>query len=211
VGYYEKYLKRTIDTGVSFCGLIALGPLLLVIAAFIKKEDGGDVFYRGVRVGRDGNLFRIYKFRTMAMNAEELGGLSTADDDPRITNIGKTLRKYKLDEIPQLINVLKGEMSLVGPRPEVDEYVKLFTEEEEKILSVRPGITDWASIWNPDEGAFLSGYPDPEKAYMEILRPKKLELQQKYVEDVSMRSDMKIIWMTIITIIGRKATGAESN
>ena len=148
-------------------------------------EDSGPIFYRGERVGRDGKLFRIYKFRTMVVDAEKLGGPSTADDDPRITKIGRHLRKYKLDELPQLMNVFKGEMSFVGPRPEVQHYVDMFTEEEKAILNVRPGITDWASLWNPDEGALLKGSKDPEREYMEKIRPQKLKLQLRYVKEKS--------------------------
>jgi lipopolysaccharide/colanic/teichoic acid biosynthesis glycosyltransferase len=173
----------------------------MTIAILIKKEDGGPVFYRGSRVGRFGKLFRIFKFRTMVVNAEKHGGPSTADDDPRITKIGKFVRKFKIDELPQLINVLKGEMSFVGPRPEVQVYVDMFTEEEKAILSVRPGITDWASIWNPNEGAVLAGSPDPEKTYMEKIRPEKIRLQLKYVRERSFWNDLKIIAQTIVAII----------
>ena len=151
------------DAIFSLAGLVLLSPFLLLIAVLIKKEDRGPMFYRGVRVGRYEKPFKIFKFRTMVANAENLGGLSTADDDPRITKTGKFLRKYKLDELPQFINVLKGEMSFVGPRPEVQHYVDMFTEKEKTILNVRPGITDWASLWNPNEGAILVGSPDPEK------------------------------------------------
>jgi lipopolysaccharide/colanic/teichoic acid biosynthesis glycosyltransferase len=153
-----------------------------------------------VRIGRFGKPFRIFKFRTMVVNAEKLGGPSTAGDDPRITEVGKFIRKYKFDELPQLMNVLKGEMSIVGPRPEVKMYVDMFTEEEKSILSVRPGITDWASIWNPDEGAILAGSPDPEKTYMEKIRPEKIRLQLKYVEEKSLWVDFKIIVRTLETI-----------
>jgi lipopolysaccharide/colanic/teichoic acid biosynthesis glycosyltransferase len=139
----------------------------------------------------------------MVVEAEKLGGPSTADDDPRITKIGRLLRKFKLDELPQLINVLKGEMSFVGPRPEVQHYVEMFTEEEKAILSVRPGITDWASLWNPDEGAILAESFDPEKAYMEEIRPQKLKLQLKYVRERSFSSDLKIIFLTLKTIMIR--------
>ena len=139
----------------------------------------------------------------MVVNAEKLGGSSTADDDPRITKTGKFLRKYKLDELPQLINVLKGEMSFVGPRPEVQHYVDMFTEEEKAILDVRPGITDWASLWNPDEGAILKESKDPEKAYIEKIRPKKLKLQLKYVRKRSFWIDLKIILLTLKTIMIR--------
>ena len=139
----------------------------------------------------------------MVANAESLGGLSTADDDPRITKIGHLLRKYKLDELPQLMNVLKGEMSFVGPRPEVQHYVDMFTEKEKTILNVRPGITDWASLWNPDEGAILAGSSDSEKAYMEKIRPQKLKLQLKYVRERSFWTDLKIILLTLKTIMIR--------
>ena len=194
-------LKRAFDFVSSLIGLILVSPILLTIAILIKKEDGGPVFYRGVRVGRFGKLFRIFKFRTMVVNAEKLGGPSTADDDPRITKVGNFIRKFKLDELPQLINVLKGEMSFVGPRPEVQMYVDMFTEEERAILSVRPGITDWASIWNPDEGGILAGSLDPEKTYMEKIRPEKIRLQLKYVRERSFWNDLKIIAQTIITIV----------
>ena len=193
--------KRALDILSSLFGLIAVSPILIAITLLIKREDRGPIFYRGVRVGRFGKTFRIFKFRTMVLNAEKMGGPSTADDDPRITKVGKFIRKFKLDELPQLLNVLKGEMSIVGPRPEVQMYVDMFTEEEKAILSVRPGITDWASIWNPDEGAILAGSPDPEKTYMEKIRPEKIRLQMKYVRERSFWNDLKIIAQTIITIV----------
>jgi lipopolysaccharide/colanic/teichoic acid biosynthesis glycosyltransferase len=203
-------MKRLFDLVFSLFGLILLSPVLLVVAILIKKEDGGPVFYRGVRIGRYGRPFRIFKFRTMVVDAEKIGGPSTADDDPRITKVGKFIRKYKLDELPQLINVLKGEMSFVGPRPEVQYYVDMFTEEEKAILSVRPGITDWASLWNPDEGAILAGSPDPEKTYMEKIRPTKLRLQLKYVRERSFWVDLKIIFQTILTIVRSERVRGES-
>lgn len=196
-------MKRLFDICISFGGFLFIFPLIMVIGLIIKQEDGGPVFYRGVRIGYHGELFRIFKFRTMVVNAERIGGPSTADDDSRITKVGHFLRKYKLDELPQLINVLKGEMSFVGPRPEVQYYVDMFTEEEKVILSVRPGITDWASLWNPDEGAVLAGSPDPEKTYMEEIRPTKLRLQLKYVKEKSFRGDMSIIYQTIMTIVSK--------
>ena len=174
---------------------------MLGIAWRIHREDGGPVFYRGERVGRHGKIFHIFKFRTMVVNAEKIGGPSTPDDDPRITRIGRQLRKYKLDELPQLFNVLLGEMSLVGPRPEVKCYTDMFTAEEKAILSVRPGITDWASIWNPDEGSILAGAEDPEAAYLELIRPTKLKLQLKYVREQSLTTDLKIIWETIAVVL----------
>jgi len=193
-------LKRTFDFLSSLIGLIIISPVILIIAILIKKEDGGPIFYRGIRIGRFGKPFRIFKFRTMVIDAEKLGGPSTADDDPRITRVGKFIRKYKLDELPQLLNVIKGEMSLVGPRPEVKIYVDMFTEEEKDILKVKPGMTDWASLWDIDEGAILAGSPDPEKTDLEKVRPEKIRLQLKYVRERSFWTDLKIIIQTIIKI-----------
>lgn len=197
-------LKRIFDIVLSFVGLVVLTPLFLVIAILIKLEDRRVVFYRGVRVGKDSIPFRMFKFRTMVVNAERMGGPSTSDDDPRLTKIGKSLRKYKLDEMPQLINVLKGEMSFVGPRPDVPFYINMFTQEEKKILEIKPGITDWASLWNSDEGAILTGSPDPEKTYREKIRPKKIQLQLKYVKEHSFWVDLKIILSTLKTIFRKE-------
>jgi len=193
--------KRLFDIIFAIIGLVVLSPVFAIVAVLIKEEDGGPVFYRGIRIGRYGTPFRMFKFRTMVLNADKIGGPSTADDDPRITRIGKFLRKLKLDEIPQLINVLRGEMSFVGPRPEVPFYVNMFNEEEKKILTVKPGITDWASLWDCDEGAILAGSPDPEKTYMEKIRPEKIRLQLKYVKEHSFWTDMKIIFLTALKAI----------
>lgn len=193
--------KRFFDLAFSLSGLFFLSPVLFIIASLIKLNDYGPIFYRGSRIGKNGQAFKIFKFRTMVVNAEQIGGPSTSDDDPRITRIGKKLRKYKLDELPQLLNVLKGEMSFVGPRPEVKQYVDMYTEEEKVILTVKPGITDWASLWNPDEGSILAGSPDPEKTYLEKIRPEKIRLQLKYVQERSFWSDIKIILLTIKTIL----------
>ena len=194
-------IKRIFDIVVSLIGLFATSPFFIYAALLIRNEDQGPVFYRGERVGHNGVLFRIYKFRTMVVNAEALGGSSTAADDARITRIGKFLRKYKLDELPQLINVLKGEMSFVGPRPEVRHYVDQYTDEEKLILTVQPGVTDWASIWNADEGAILAGSQDPDKEYETLIRPTKLKLQLKYVRERSMLVDMKIILLTFLALM----------
>ncbi len=194
-------VKRLFDIIFSLSGLILTSSLFLVIAVLIKLESPGPVFYRGVRVGRDGKLFRIFKFRTMVKNAEKMGGPSTAADDPRLLKIGKFLKKYQLDELPQLINVLKGEMSLVGPRPEVPFYVNMMSDGERKIiLSVRSGMTDYASLWNFREGEILKGSADPEKAYVEKIRPEKIRLQMKYVKNRSFLLDLKIIIKTILKI-----------
>jgi len=196
--------KRIFDILLSFIGLVLLSSVFIFIIYLIKKEDGCPVFYRGVRVGRFGKPFKMLKFRTMVLNADKIGGPSTADDDLRLLKIGKFLRKYKLDEIPQLINVLKGEMSLVGPRPEVPFYVNMFTEEEKKILTVKPGITDWASLWNFDEGETLAKSLDPEKEYAEKIRPKKIHLQLKYAREQSFWTDLKIIFNTLLKLIRDK-------
>jgi len=193
--------KRLFDILVSFFGLIFFSPLFLIIAVLIKLDSEGPVFYRGLRVGEKGRLFRIFKFRTMVENAEELGGPSTAGDDPRLTKIGKFLKKYQLDELPQLINVLRREMSLVGPRPEVKIYVDMMSEEERNtILSIKPGMTDLASLWNFHESEILKGSPNPEKTYMEKIRPQKIKLQLEYVKNRAFLLDLKIILKTIIKL-----------
>ena len=195
--------KRFFDLTVAAAGLIVLSPVLLVLAVWIKLDDGGPVFYRGVRVGRNGRPFRVVKFRTMRVDAEAVGGSSTASDDVRITRVGRWLRRSKVDELPELANVLRGEMSLVGPRPEVQEYVRLMTEEERAVLSVRPGLTDWATLWNSDEGAVLAGATDPEKAYLELIRPEKIRLQLEYVRNRSFLTDLVILVQTVAAIVLR--------
>ena len=194
-------LKRLFDIVFSLFGLILVCPLLLVIAVLIKLESPGQAFYRGERVAKNGKPFKIFKFRTMVLNAEKLGGPSTAGDDPRLLKIGLFLKKYQLDELPQLINVLKGEMSLVGPRPEVKMYVDMMTDEEKRvILSVKPGMTDLASLWNFHESEILKGSPNPEKTYMEKIRPQKIKLQLEYVKNRAFLLDLKIILKTIIKL-----------
>jgi lipopolysaccharide/colanic/teichoic acid biosynthesis glycosyltransferase len=182
---------------VSLFGLIILSPLFLIIAILIKLDSEGPVFYRGERIGKDGKPFRIFKFRTMVKDAEKLGGPSTSVDDPRLTKFGKFLRKYKLDELPQLINVLKGEMSLVGPRPEVPEEVATYSEKEKEILKVKPGMTDFASLWDFHEEEILKGSKDPHQTYREKIKPMKLKLALEYVEKRSFFTDLKIIFLTI--------------
>ena len=194
-------MKRLFDMVFSLLGLTVLSPILIFLAIRIKKEDRGPVFYRGARVGRDGKSFRIFKFRTMVVDAERKGASSTSDEDPRITQIGKSLRTYKLDELPELINVLLGDMSIVGPRPEVKKFTDLFSREEKAILSVRPGITDWASVWNSDEGSALAGAEDPDQAYFDLIRPTKIKLQLKYLRERSLTTDLKIILLTLLTIV----------
>ena len=194
-------MKRFFDIIFSLIGLILVSPLFLAVALLIKKESPGPVFFRGVRIGFLGKLFRIYKFRSMVDNAENLGGPSTAGDDPRLTKIGILLKKYQLDELPQLINVFLGEMSLVGPRPEVKLYIDMLSGEERKIiLSFRPGMTDLASLRNFHESELLKGSPDPERTYMEKIRPEKIRLQLEYAKKQSFFLDLKIIFQTILKI-----------
>jgi len=194
-------IKRLFDIMFSLFGLTIASPLLFLIAILVRVSSQGSVFFRGERVGKDGRNFRIYKFRSMIVGAEEKGGPSTAADDPRLTKIGPFLKKFQLDELPQLINVLKGEMSLVGPRPEVPLYVDMMTEEEKKIiLAIRPGMTDLASLLNFHEGDILKGSPDPEKTYMEKIRPEKIRFQIEYVKNRSFWLDIKIIIKTIFKL-----------
>ena len=189
--------KRFFDFIISLIVLIVFSPLFIILAILIKQDSEGPVFYRQVRIGKDGKPFRIFKFRTMVHNADKSGVTSTKEDDVRITKMGRFIRKYNLDELAQFINVLKGEMSIVGPRPEIPYYVNMFTEEEKIILSVKPGITDWACIWNPDEGKLLAGSDDPDRDYLEKIRPEKIRLQLRYVKEHSFWIDFKIMLMTL--------------
>ncbi len=189
--------KRIFDIVLSFAGLLILSPFLTVIALCIIFDSRGPVFFRGFRTGRYGRSFRIFKFRTMVPEAERLGGTSTAETDPRITRVGRFLRKHKLDELPQLLNVLKGEMSIVGPRPEVEEYTRLYSPEEMQILSVFPGITDLASIRFRDLNALLAQSDDPDYYYANRIRPVKNQLRLEYVRRQSLWLDLKIILWTL--------------
>jgi lipopolysaccharide/colanic/teichoic acid biosynthesis glycosyltransferase len=196
-------MKRLFDVTAAVLALVLLSPLLLIIAAFVRVTSPGPVFYSGRRVGLHGKVFKMYKFRTMVVGADQLGGSCTPEGDPRVTRSGYWLRKFKLDELPQLFNVFLGDMSLVGPRPEVQEYVQLFTHEERAILSVRPGITDWASIWDRDESQALAGHPDPERAYVELIRPEKIRLQLEYVRRRSFLTDLAILFETLRILVLR--------
>ncbi|MFA6034150.1 MAG: sugar transferase [Myxococcota bacterium] len=201
----EINLKRAFDLAASGAGLAVLGPVLLGVAVAIKANDGGPVFYRGERTGRGGGTFRIFKFRTMVMDAEKLGSATTSDQDARITRVGRLIRKFKIDELPQLLNVVAGDMSLVGPRPEVKKFTDMYSEEEKAILEVRPGITDWASIWNNDEGSVIerSGIADADEAYAKLIRPTKIKLQLRYVQKKSLVTDIGIIFRTIKAVAER--------
>ncbi len=196
-------LKRLSDLLLASTMLFILTPIFFCISLLIKKNSHGPVLYRALRAGRDGKPFQMLKFRTMVRNADKIGGPSTSDDDPRITRIGHFLRKYKLDELPQLINVLKGEMSFVGPRPEVLSEIKESPEKYTKILSVKPGITDYASLQFPNEGEILKGAADPHQAYKEKIQPEKMRLQERYVDERSFWTDCRILGATIAIMLKR--------
>ena len=193
-------LKRIFDIILSLFGLIILLPFMLIIAIFIKLDSKGPIFFRQVRVTKGGKEFKIFKYRTMKVGSDKYSQI-TVGKDGRITKIGSFLRKYKLDEIPQLINVFIGDMSLVGPRPEVPKYVALYTDEQKEILKVRAGITDYASIEFSDENNLLALEEDSEKAYIEKIMPKKIELNKKYLSEISILADIKIILLTIKKIL----------
>lgn len=194
-------MKRLFDFLLSLFGLLILSPLLLVLSFLIVCGSDGGVFFRGVRVGQHGVPFKIYKFRSMRSDSEGNGKWNVGDKDDRITSIGHFLRKSKLDELPQLINVLKGEMSLVGPRPELQFYVEMYTEKEMPILDLKPGITDWASITNFEQFKGFTQAEDPDVFYLRKVRPLKLKLQLYYRYHHTFLTDIKCIFWTIFKVI----------
>ena len=196
-------LKRSFDIVSSLIGIILLFPMLSILWLCIRLESRGGGFYRQVRVGKDGIDFRLWKFRTMQTGADKKGLLTIGGRDSRVTRIGYYLRKYKLDELPQLINVLVGDMSIVGPRPEVQKYVDLYTPDQRKVLSVKPGITDYASIAYSNENELLAQSGNPEKTYIDEVLPAKLELNQKYLNEQGLFTDLKIIFHTIGKIVSK--------
>lgn len=198
-----RILKRLFDIICSLLGVIILSPLFIVMAIIISVTSPGGVFFRGVRVGQHGKPFKIFKFRSMVKDAEGKGKWNVGDKDDRITPIGHFLRNTKIDELPQLINVLIGNMSFVGPRPELQYYVDMYTEEEKRILESKPGITDWASITNFDQFEVFTKASDPDEAYLKYIRPLKLKLQLYYRDNNSFLSDIKIIFWTIYKVISR--------
>jgi len=190
-------VKRLVDLCVASVALLVSSPVFLIVAVLIKLNSPGPVLFKQERIGLHGKPFRIFKFRTMVVNADRIGGPSTAADDPRVTRIGRVIRRLNLDELPQFLNVLRGEMSVVGPRPEVPQYVAMFTDEEKAILSVRPGITDWATLWIRDEGKILEGSDDPERTYREQIWPEKHRLALEYVNHHSLWIDLQIMVKTL--------------
>jgi lipopolysaccharide/colanic/teichoic acid biosynthesis glycosyltransferase len=203
IGPSSAYLpvKRAFDFVVALMALIVLSPLMLLIATWIRLGSRGPILYRAPRVARGGGTFTMLKFRTMVVDADR-GASSTGADDPRITTVGKLLRRVKMDELPQFINVLRGEMSFVGPRPQVRWAVDLYTQSERHILSVRPGITDYASLKYRNEGEILKGSTDPDKDYLEKIAPGKSKLALMYIHNMSLPVDVKIITATALSVFG---------
>lgn len=192
--------KRLFDIIFSLLALILLSPLFLFIAIGIILDSRGGVFYRQMRVGKNNSDFLLYKFRTMRRDSDRKGLITVGSRDSRVTSFGYYLRRFKLDELPQLINILRGDMSFVGPRPEVRKYVEMYDVEQLKVLSVRPGLTDYASLAYINENEILQKSVDPEKTYVEVIMPAKLELNKKYIREKNFFTDMKIIGKTILKI-----------
>jgi lipopolysaccharide/colanic/teichoic acid biosynthesis glycosyltransferase len=192
---------RILDILFSFLGIILLSPFFLLIAFFIRLNSRGSILYKQPRIGLNGIEFNVLKFRTMRQNSDKLGLITVGGRDPRITSVGYILRKFKLDELPQLINVLIGDMSLVGPRPEVIKYVNLYSLEQRKVLSIRPGITDWASIYYRDENVILGQSADPETDYIEKIMPNKLNFNLIYIQNYGVVQYFKIIFSTLWHIV----------
>ena len=190
-------IKRTSDFVSAFLVLLIGFPFFLIVGVWIALESRGGVFYRQERIGKNGKPFGLFKFRSMRKNADKNSRITVGNRDPRITKSGRWIRKFKIDEFPQLINVIKGEMSVVGPRPEVKEYVDLYTDEQRKVLSVTPGLTDYASIEYINENELLAASDDPQKTYIEEVMPAKLELNMQYIKDQSFVTDLKVIFKTI--------------
>lgn len=194
-------MKRLFDILASSIGLLILLPLFIIIGLAIVIDSRGGVFYCQKRVGKNNKDFRLFKFRSMATNSDKKGLLTVGFNDSRITKVGYFIRKYKFDELPQLINVFIGDMSLVGPRPEVRKYVNLYTPEQLEVLNVRPGITDYASIEYSNENEILAGTENPEKIYVEEIMPAKLKLNKKYMAEVGVVTDIRLIFKTISKVL----------
>src|ERR1700677_2780607 len=197
----EEFTKRTVDVLASFAGLLLLSPVLLVLSILIRLDSKGPAIYKSLRIGQHGNPFPMWKFRTMQLNSEAQG-LTTGKDDPRITGLGGVLRKYKIDELPQLFNVLKGDMSLVGPRPDFEEHTSAYRGDEQLILTVRPGITDYASLHFHNLSEVV-GSKDPHRVYLDQVRDEKNRLRVAYVKRHSLGEDMRILFRTLVRVVAR--------
>ena len=203
--------KRAFDIGSAALGLLVLSPVFLVIAALIKLDSNGPVFFRQERVGRGFRRFRIFKFRTMAVGAHGAGPAITVGNDPRITRVGRLLRRSKVDELPQLLNVLVGDMSVVGPRPEVPRYVEMFRNDYAEILCTRPGITDPASVKFREEAALLGTSPDAELLYRSYVLPEKIKIGKAYVRHASLRTDLTVVFKTVVALVSDRDTELEQD
>lgn len=193
-------LKRLFDIIFALLFLILLIPLFIIIAAIIALESKGGVFFKQVRVGKNGKLFTLYKFRSMRQSNQN-NKLITTSNDERITRVGKVIRKTKLDELPQLLNILKGDMSFVGPRPEVPKYVELYTDEQKKVLSIKPGLTDYASLYYINESDLLAKVENPEEYYIKVIMPKKIDYALQYIENKSIITDISILFKTVLRLL----------
>jgi len=198
----EDFVKRVLDFGLALVGLLLLSPLFLIVALWIRLDSKGPAFYKSIRIGQHGKPFRMWKFRTMRVNSESQG-ITTGKDDPRITRVGRLLRKSKFDEMPQLINILKGDMSLVGPRPDFEEHTSAYCGDEKLILSVRPGITDYASLRFHNLGD-LVGSENPHRVYLEQFRAEKNRLRLAYVRKRSLSEDLRILFRTLVRVVVRQ-------
>lgn len=194
-------MKRLFDLVLSICGILFLLPFFIIVSVLIKLDSDGDIIFKQTRVTKDGKEFKIFKFRTMKPNTEKQGQITIGADN-RITSIGSFLRKTKLDELPQLFNIIMGDMSFVGPRPEVPKYVAMYTQDQREILKVRAGITDYASIYFSNESEILGKQKNPEKFYIEKIMPYKIELNKKYIKEAGIITDIKIIFLTIFKVAG---------
>lgn len=197
--FYKRYGKRLVDAAASFAGLVLLSPVWFVVGVLVKCTSPGPILFRQERIGRDGKVFRILKFRSMVVDADKKGGGITVAGDARVTRLGTLLREFKIDELPQLWNVLTGEMSLVGPRPELPQYVSNYTPEQRLVLCVRPGITDIASIRYRHEEAILAQHENPQQFYRNVVLPEKLKLNIRYIRSISLSGDITLIMQTLLS------------
>jgi len=202
-GFYGKYGKRIFDLILSIPSFIILSPIFLIASILIKIETPGTVTFAQERIGRGGKSFKLYKFRTMVKDASKIGPLITTKNDPRITKIGRLLRKFKIDEMLQIANIIKGDMSVIGPRPEIKKYIDVFKKDYEEVLKIKPGMTDYALIAFRNEEEILAKFNDIEEGYIKEVMPEKIKLYKKYMDEMSLLTDIKIFFLTIWEILKR--------
>ncbi len=202
-GFYGRFGKRIFDLVLSIPSLVILSPIFLITAILVKLETPGPVSFTQERIGREGRVFKLYKFRTMVKDASRIGPSVTPANDPRITRVGKLLRRFKIDEMLQIVNVVKGDMSVIGPRPELKKYVNKFKKDYREILKIKPGMTDYALIAFRDEEKILGKFKDTEEGYIKEVLPEKMKLYRKYMEEMSFATDVKIFFKTIWEILRR--------